>query len=180
MAYRRRPGHPIVKALEQPGDRYRWLVGEFVLRMADLEYLVADSVDAVLGSEHPRAQRAWAGSGAQLVAAVEFAETRAPELKYMLVEYDELSKHRNVLVHGMYNGHQVTVDGEVLHGATKPDRWSSGAGAHPFTQERWTEQEIWDWVSRAMDLALDALSVITEYRRDAGSDDGEPLREQAD
>jgi|GEM_PF-4648048 len=180
MAHRRRPEHPMVKALEQPGDRYRWLVGEFVLRMADVEYLVADSVDAVLGSEDPRAQRAWAGSGAQLVAAVESAETRAPELKEMRIEYAELSKHRNVLVHGMYNGHQVTVDGEVLHGATKPDRWSSGTAAHPFTQERWTEQEIWDWVSRAMDLALDALSVITEYRRDAVSDGAGPLPEPAE
>jgi hypothetical protein len=160
---RRRPPHPIIEKLPRPGDRYRWLIGELVLRMADVEYLVADAVGAALGDEDRTTRTAWASSGEALADALRTASDVDPKFGDVLREYEALHRRRSIAVHGMYDGHQVTVDGEVLHGATKPDRWK-GLVSHPFTQVRWSEQEIWGWVVDAESLAGAAIDLIASHR----------------
>ena len=83
----------------------------------------------------------------------------------MRAEYDILYARRNVVVHGMYDGHLVTVDGIVLHGSTKPDRVPrSGSERYPFTQLHLREEELWGLVLRADALATSALDAIGDHR----------------
>lgn len=159
--------HPIMERLPEPGDRYRWLIGSFVLRMADVEYLVADAVGAALGDEDPVTRKAWASSGEELLGALQTASDVDLGFEHLHREYKDLHQRRNIAVHGMYDGHQVSVGGEVLHGATKPDRWKALV-SHPFTQVSWSEQEIWDWIIDAESLVGAAIDLITSHRAQGG------------
>ena len=166
MARFEKPLHPVAAVLEEPRDRYLWLVGRFVLEMGDVDYLLADLVGAVLGEQHPAARQAWAGSGDPLKAALTTTAAEDPALLQLLSEYDDLYQQRNYLVHGMYDGHRIHVGGEFLHGVTKLDRAkASFPDRTPFSRMEWTESQLWQLVVRAEELGNHALGAIERRRK---------------
>jgi len=169
MAERWKPTYPALAELSEARERWAWLVGRFVLELGDVDYLLADLVGAVLGEQHQTSREAWAGSGEPLKAALQKAAVKEPGVGSLVGEYAELYPQRNYLIHGMYDGCRVHVDGELLHGVTKLDRLRGSAGAGTsFSRMEWTQGELGQLVTRADDLANGALELIERLRRTPG------------
>jgi hypothetical protein len=152
--------HPIRTQLTDAADRYKWLLGSFVIEMNDVDYLVADLVGAITGVTS--AKKAWGQSGEQLQELAREAAGQHPPAAPAVDAYAALYADRNHLVHGMWNG--TTQDGQVIsHHVLKLDRATKRAIAG-HTDRQFTEEEIWELTVRAAELQTAIVILLGSLR----------------